>query len=200
MATSEVFNIQLRSETGGGASRALRRTGMVPGILYGGDQNNIPLMVDPRDILKGMMHNNFYTKIFELDVEGRKQQAFVRAVQLHPVTDRPLHIDFWRVVKGHKIHINVPLNYINESKCPGIKLGGLLNIVMHHIDVTCMADNIPAELTVDLSGAEMGAALTVDVLDLPEGVSLTHPERDGTIATIVPPKAEEEAATETTAS
>lgn len=195
MSTVEAFKVQVRTQTGGGASRSLRRSGMIPGILYGGDKENVPLMVDPRDVEKGLRHSSFYSKIFELDVNGEKERTLARAVQLHPVTDRPLHIDFWRVGKNTKIHVSVPLHFLNENKCPGIKQGGLLNIVLHALEVTCSADNIPEHLTIDLSDMEMGATIHADILQLPEGVSITHPDRDYTLATIVAPKLAQEGST-----
>ena len=129
MSTVETFKVQVRTQTGGGTSRALRRSGMIPGILYGGDKENVPLMVDPRDVEKGLRYSSFYSKIFELDINGEKERTLARAVQLHPVTDRPMHIDFWRVGKNTKIHVSIPLHFLNENKCPGLKQGGLLNSV-----------------------------------------------------------------------
>ncbi len=188
MSTFENFRIQPRENTGGGASRSLRRTGMVPGILYGGEGENLTLSVDPRDILKGLNQSGFYTKIFELDFNGKKEQALVRHIQFHPVTDAPLHIDFWRVGQNTKIHVAVPIQYINENKCPGIKHGGLLNIVLHSLDVTCLGNKIPDHLTIDLADREIGSTIHLEELEIPEGVTVSHPERDNTLATIVAPK------------
>ncbi|MGI4850360.1 MAG: 50S ribosomal protein L25/general stress protein Ctc [Janthinobacterium lividum] len=197
MSTFENFNVQPRETTGGGPARALRRTGLVPGILYGGEGENIALSVDPRDILKGLNQSGFYTTIFELDLHGKKEQALARHIQFHPVTDAPMHIDFWRVSKDSKIHLAIPIQYINENKCPGIKQGGLLNTVIHALEVTCSSHNIPEHFTIDLTDKEIGTTIHTDELTLPEGVIITHAERDNILATIVVPKpAEEETAVE----
>lgn len=188
MSTVEVFKVQIRPQTGGGASRLLRRSGMIPAILYGGEKENISLMVDPRDVEKGLHQSGFYSRIFELDVGDKKEQALVREVQFHPVTDRPVHMDFLRVRKDSKIHVAVPVHFLNENQCPGLKQGGILNIVLYDLDVTCAAGSIPAELTVDLTGLEIGAIIHTDVLQLPKGVVISHPDRDNTLATIVAPK------------
>ena len=197
MSTFESFKVQPRETTGGGPARALRRTGQVPGILYGGEGENIALSVDPRDILKGLNQTGFYTTIFELDIHGKKEQALARHIQFHPVTDVPMHIDFWRVSKNSKIHLAIPIQYINENKCPGIKQGGLLNTVIHALEVTCSSHNIPDHLTIDLTDKEIGTTIHTEELTLPEGVTVTNLERDNILATIVVPKpAEEETATE----
>lgn len=187
MTTTSTMRIQLRSGVGKGYSRALRRQGMIPGILYGGGKDNVNLAVDPRDVLKGLHHRGFYTHVFEFDLNGRKERALCKAVQLHPVTDQPLHIDFMRVSKDAKIHVGVPIQFIHEADCPGIKHGGVLNIVVHSLEVICTADNIPDHLTVDLQGLGIGDTIHLDALHFPEGVVPAHPERDQTIATIVPP-------------
>lgn len=192
MTAVQAFPVESRAETGGGSSRSLRRTGHIPAILYGGDKGNVALSVDVRHVVKGLDTPGFYTTIFELTVNGQKEQALIRDVQLHPVTDRPLHVDFWRVGKGTKIHVNIPVHFVNEEKCPGIKRGGVLNIVLHTLDVSCFAENIPDAITVDLAGLEIGASIHLDRIGLPKGVAATHPERDNTLATIVAPTVQKE--------
>jgi large subunit ribosomal protein L25 len=192
MSAVEEFKVEVRPKTGGGAARALRQSGMIPAILYGGEKENIPLMVDPRDVEKGLQQSGFYTKIFTLKVGKDKEQALVREIQFHPVTDRPMHLDFWRVSKESKIHIAVPVHFVNEDKCLGLKQGGILNIVLHSLEVTCTADKIPEELTIDLAGMEIGTIIHTDALSLPKGVSVTHPERDNTLATLVAPRVAQE--------
>lgn len=188
MSIVEAFRVQIRPQTGGGASRSLRRSGMIPAILYGGEKENVSLMVDPRDVEKGLHQSGFYTKIFELEVGSKKEQVLVRDIQFHPVTDRPVHMDFLRVNKDSKIHVAVPLHFLNENKCPGLKQGGILNIVLHSLDVTCTAGSIPTELTIDLTDMEIGTIIHTSALQLPKGVSISYPDRDNTLATIVAPK------------
>lgn len=188
------LRVELRNNAGRGASRALRNENKIPGILYGGDKENVLLTVDPRDVLKGLHHAGFYSTIFELNLDGKTEKALVRAVQFHPVTDNPIHIDFWRVNKNSKIHLSIPVVFINENKCPGIKRGGLLNVVLHTLDVTCSADNIPEQITVDLEGLEIGTSVHTASINLPEGVAVSHVERDNILVTIVPPTVQTEAA------
>ena len=184
---SDAFRIQTREKLGGGASRALRREAMVPGVLYGDNKDNVHLAVDPRDIVKGLNTSGFYSKIYELKLNGKSERAMVREVQFHPVTDRPIHMDFMRVSKGAKIHLNVPVVFKNEDKCPGIKQGGVLNIVLHTLEVTCGVDNIPDNIEVDLKDLHAGASIHTDQIKLGAGVTVRHPERDVTLATIVTP-------------
>ena len=187
MTAVGTLRVEPRNNSGRGASRALRNENKIPGILYGGNKENVLVTVDPRDVMKGLHHAGFYSTIFELNLNGKVEKALVRDVQFHPVTDNPIHIDFWRVSKDSKIHLSIPVVFINENKCPGIKRGGVLNIVLHTLDVTCLAENIPEQITVDLEGLEFGASVHTASIALPKGVVVTHPERDNTLATIVPP-------------
>jgi large subunit ribosomal protein L25 len=194
------FRLTVRDEAGGSACNKLRRAGMVPGVLYGARKDPVPLSIDERDIVKGLHNTNFFTTIYELALDGKKERAMVRAVQYHPVTDRPIHIDFMRVAKGAKITVRVPVIFNNEELSPGIKNGGVLNVVLHSIDVTCSVDYVPDHFEVDLTGLEIGSGIHLDQINLGEGVSVTHPERDNTIATIAAPtvhKVEAETAPET---
>ena len=184
---SDAFRLELRDNLGGGASRALRRTSMTPGVIYGAGKENTHVSVDPRDIMAGLNTTGFYARLYELNVGKTKERVLVREVQMHPVTDRPIHIDFLRVSKGAKIHVNIPVHFINEDKCPAVKQGGMLNIVLHSLEVTCSVDAIPKEILVDLSGLEMGDSIHTADLTIPNNAVATHPERDITIATLVAP-------------
>lgn len=181
------MRVTKRGEVGKGNSRALRLKGLVPGILYGEKQDNINLSVDPRDILKSLQQRSFYATIFEFDLEGKTERALCKAVQLHPVTDQPLHIDFLRVGVNTKINVNIPIEFINENECPGLKQGGVLNTILHSLEVVCSASAIPTGFQVDLKGLTIGTSIHIDTLNLPENVVATHPERDYTLATIVAP-------------
>lgn len=186
------FTVEERAQAGRGASRALRLSGKVPGVLYGDGKENVMLAVDPRDIMKGLNKPGFYTTIFEMKLSGKTERALVKDVHLHPVTDQPLHIDFWRVNKNSKIHIHVPVHFKNEDKCMGIKRGGVLNIVLHSVEVSCGADNIPEEIVIDLAGMDVGDSIHAEAVELPKGVKFLHPERDNTLATIVAPTVQQE--------
>jgi large subunit ribosomal protein L25 len=172
---------------------------MVPAILYGAGKENITLAVDIRDVQKGLHSTGFYTKIYELNIGGSKERAMVREVQYHPVNDRPIHVDFMRIAKGAKVHVRVPVVFKNEAESPGLKRGGVLNVVLHAIDMTCEAESIPDHIDIDLAGLEIGDSIHTEQLKFGEGAAVTHPERDVTVATIVAPtvqKAEEEAPAE----
>ncbi len=130
MTIASTMRVTARNSVGKGESRALRLQGLIPGILYGGGKENTTLAVDPRDVLKGLQYRGFYTKIFEFSINGMNERVLCKAVQLHPVTDQPLHIDFLRVNKDTKVHVGIPVKFINETECPGLKLGGLLNVVI----------------------------------------------------------------------
>lgn len=191
---ADAFRLEKRIQSGGSASNMLRQKGFIPGILYGAGKDNVMFSVDIRDVEKGLHHTNFYTTLYEISIDGTKERVLVRDVQYHPVTDRPVHIDFVRATKGAKTHVRVPIVFLNEEKSPGIKKGGVLNVVLHALEVTCPVDNIPDHIEIDLSGAEIGHSFHTDQVDLGKGVAPTHPDRDVTIATIVAPtvqKAEE---------
>ena len=183
----QTFDVEVRAKTGGGASRAMRRDGKIPGVLYGAGKENVHFSIDPRDVIKGLNTKGFYSTVFDLMVGDQKEQALCKAVQFHPVTDNPIHIDFWRVSKDSKIHVSVPVIFVNEDKCPGIKHGGILNTVLHSLEVVCAAGNIPSEITIDLAGLEVGASIQTTTVTLPAGAVIAHPERDTTFATIVAP-------------
>lgn len=185
---SDAFRLEVRENLGGGASRALRRNAMVPGVIYGAGAENVHVSVDPRDITKGLNTTGFYATLFELNVGKKKERVLVRDVQMHPITDQPMHIDFVRMKKGAKTHVNIPVRFENEDKCPGLKKAGKLNIVLHSIEVTCSVDAIPDEFVVDLSKLDLSEAVHTADLEMPEGAEVTHPERDVTVVTIIAPR------------
>jgi len=184
---TDAFRVQTRTELGKGASHIVRSNNMVPGIVYGDSKENVTLQVDIRDIQKGLNQTNFYTTIYEFNVNDVTEKVLVKAVQYHPVTDRPIHIDFMRISKGAKIHVNVPVTFINQDQAPGIKTGGLLNIILHSVEVNCSVDNIPSHIEIDLKGRDIGDSITTKETNLGEGVTVLYPERDITFASIVAP-------------
>lgn len=194
MSAVEALNVTIRTATGGGASRDMRRTGSIPGVLYGAGKENVHFSIDPRDIMKGLDKKGFYSTVFDLNIDGKSEQALCKVVQFHPVTDAPMHIDFFRVNKDSKIHVSVPVVFINEDKCPGLKQGGILNIVLHSLEIICSAGNIPTEVLIDLAGLEVGSSVHTDSVPLPAGSAIANKERDTTFATIVAPAGAEEKA------
>jgi large subunit ribosomal protein L25 len=187
MTTQSQLNVELREGTGKGASRALRRTGRIPAVLYGGVGEPVHFSLEPVQLDKELHRTGFLSKIFDLSLNGKKEKVLARDVQFHPVTDRPLHVDFLRVSKDSKITVSVPLNFINELDSPGIKRGGVLNIILHNLDVSSDMDHIPSSIDIDLTGLEIHDTIHLNNLKLPKGVVAAFPERDTDIANIVAP-------------
>ncbi len=187
MADIDQIKVQDREKAGKGASRALRRAGLVPGIVYGDNKEPANIAVD-RVLLEKHLHSGGFTsKLFELQLGSRKQRVLPREIQLHPVTDRPLHVDFLRIAAGAELAIEVAVNFINEEECEGLKQGGVLNVVRHTVELLCPADAIPESIEVDLTGYEIGDSVHIGSVKLPDGVTPTITDRDFTIATIAAP-------------
>ena len=178
--------VNLRSSLGKKATRAERRDNRVPAIIYGNNEQNIPISIEGKQLDKLLQSSQFFTQIFELDVEGKKHQALARDLQLHPVNDRPLHVDFMRFNENTRIVLLIPAIFINEEDSPGLKRGGVLNIVRREVELLCSPLKIPKELVFDLADLERGATIHIGDIELPEGVS-TVTDRDFTVATIAAP-------------
>lgn len=187
MTTVSQLNVQLREGTGTGSSRALRRSGRIPAVLYGGKEVPVHFSLEPIQLDKEIHKTGFLSKIFELPLNGKKEKALARAVQFHPVTDLPLHVDFIRISKDGKITVSVPLVFINEENSPGIKKGGVLNILIHNLEVTSDMDHIPSSIEIDLAGLEIHDTIHLKDIKLPAGAVAAHLERDNAIANIVAP-------------
>lgn len=181
------LDIEVRAKIGKGASRALRREGRVPAVLYGGTEAPVHFSLSPLQLHKELHKTGFLSTIFEISVNNKKERMLPRDVQFHPVTDRPLHVDFMRVSKGKKITVSIPIQFINEDKSPGVKHGGVLNILVHNLDVIADIDHIPAAFEVDMTGLEIHQSIHLADLNLPGTAVPAHPERDDTIASIMPP-------------
>jgi large subunit ribosomal protein L25 len=180
-----------RARTGKGGARASRREGRIPGIVYGDNTDPQTVAVDYRAIVNELHTGHFQSTIFMLDLEGTKTRVIPRDVQLDPIRDFPIHVDFMRVGEHSLVTVEVPVRFLNEAASPGIKRGGILNVVRHEIEVRCPADAIPEHFDVDLTGLEIGDAVHISALKLPEGVRPTTTERDFTVATVVGRAAEE---------
>ena len=190
------LKLKERSESGTGSARALRREGLIPGVLYGSDITPISFCLDKKKLSIEMHDPAFFSRLFEVTVGDKKHRALVKELQLHPVTDQPVHLDLLQVSKDKEISLFIPVHFTNEDKSPGLKRGGVLNIVLHELEITCPADTIPEGITIDLEGFDIGHAFHLDAIELPPKVKATHAERDNTLATIVAPTiatAEEEA-------
>jgi large subunit ribosomal protein L25 len=177
----------VREKVGKGAARSVRRQGMIPAVIYGGKQPPITINLPDREVYFKIHGGGFFTTVATIDVAGEKIRVIPRDYQLDPVSERPIHVDFLRVIAGSRLTIEVPVQFINESGAPGIRRGGVLNVVRHRIEVTCPADAIPEKIVVDLTGLDINDSLHISSVPLPEGVRPTITDRDFTVATIAAP-------------
>jgi large subunit ribosomal protein L25 len=187
MGTPYELAASVRNTSGKGSARAVRREGLIPGIIYGGDEAPVSIKLSYRDLNLKLLGGGFMTTVVTLDIDGTKVRAIPRDYQLDPVRDTPLHVDFLRVTKDSLVTVDVPVHFINETASPGIKRGGVLNIVRHTIEVLCPVDNIPSQFVADLTGLDIGDSLHISKVTLPENVRPTIRDRDFTIATIAAP-------------
>jgi large subunit ribosomal protein L25 len=199
--TAVVLEGKIRKVVGTGSARANRRDGFVPCVVYGDGRAPEPICI-PDDLLNKYVHkSNFFSTVFEINGIDKKGQKFVaKDVQFHPVTERPVHVDFMRVGKGSKVTVRVPLSFINELASPGLKMGGVLNVLVHEMDVVCDPDSIPSDIKIDLTGFEFHHTVHANDVNLGESMSLPAGCKNFTIATVVAPtilKKEEETATTT---
>jgi large subunit ribosomal protein L25 len=177
-----------RAKAGKGAARAVRRTGQVPGVIYGDNKEPVLVSLGEKELTKALSSKTFFTHLCDLTVDGAKHLVLPRDVQLHPVNDRPEHVDFLRVSDKTIIRVNVPVRVTNEKSCPGIVKGGVINLVRHEIEVYCRATDIPEEFVADLSKLDVGDSLHIEALNLPKGVEPTA-QGNFTVVTLVAPSA-----------
>ena len=181
-----------------GSSHSLLMKGLVPGIIYGKGTEPTKIALEDKLLKKLMGTGSFYSTIINLDVEGKKEKILPKQLQYHPVTDQLIHFDFLRVLETTKVNVEIPVEFLNQDKCPGLKKGGVLNTVRRLVELTCNASNIPSKLEFDLIQSEIGDAVKISNIQLPEGVVPTISDRDFVIATLVPPTVEVETKTEET--
>jgi large subunit ribosomal protein L25 len=175
---------EAREQVGKGSARAVRRNGKIPAVIYGDKQPPLTIALSYKDIFYKIHGGGFLTTIATIDVDGKKIQVLPKDYQLDPVKDVPLHVDFLRVSAKTEVTVNVPVHFINEEKSPGIKRGGVLNIVRHEVEFLCPANAIPDSITVDLTGVEIGDSIHISAVTLPAGVRAVISDRDFTIATV----------------
>jgi len=198
-AAIESVAAELRDRAGKGAARESRRNGRVPAVIYGDKKEPTLISLDPKEIDRHIHKKTFYATLLDVDLKGTKHRVLPRDVQFDPVTDRTLHVDFQRIGKDTKVHVNVPVVVRNEVASPGIKRGGVLNIVRHEIEFICSPDAIPQSVEVDLTGLEIGGSIHISAVKLPENAQLAVRERDFTVVSIGAPtglKAEQQEAAE----
>ena len=196
---SEVVSLsaESRDRAGKGGARATRRDGLVPAVIYGNKQAPVSIAIDPKILWAQMNTPGLRSRLFDISVNGTVERALCRDVQKHKVSGQPIHVDFLRVSADAKVHVKVVVHFSNQDKSPGLKRGGVLNVVAHELEIVAPADNIPSEVLVDLEGLDIGASVHLSVLKLPAGVTAVSHEKDMTLATIAAPTVS--AATETAA-
>ncbi|MCC5994908.1 MAG: 50S ribosomal protein L25/general stress protein Ctc [Oceanicaulis sp.] len=179
-----VLSVEVRERTGKGGAREARRSGLVPGVLYGGDRGPVAISLKNNELIKAINSGKFLSNMITIDHKGEKQTVLARDVQFDPVRDFPQHVDFQRVDADSVISVEVPVHFLNEDIAPGIKRGGVVNVVRHAIEVHCPAGSIPESIEVDISHMNIGDSLHISEVTLPEGVVPTITDRDFTIATM----------------
>lgn len=188
---SEVLNLsaEARDRAGKGASRSLRREGRVPAVIYGNNEEPTMVHVEEKLLNKLLGTGHFFNSVVMVEVGGKSIRTLPKDVAFHPVSDRPLHADFLRVGEHTTVHVNVPVRFENEDASPGLKKGGVLNVVRHDIELVVDAAQIPDDVVVDLTGFEVGDSIHISAVKLPKGAKTAIEDRDFTIATIVAPSA-----------
>ncbi len=187
-----VLNVEKRERTGTGGARSTRNSGLIPGILYGGPRGAVPIEVKSADVKMAMRSGKFLSHMVEIDHRGERQPVIPRDIQFHPVSDEPIHIDLYRVEENAEIAIDVVVHFKNQELSPGLKRGGVLNVVRHTVKLKVPANKIPEEIVVDLTGFDIGDAIHISSVKLPDGVRPVIRDRDFTIATVAGRKAEAE--------
>ena len=178
---------ETRERAGKGASRALRREGRVPAVVYGGNEEPLAIHVEEKLLRKHLGTGHFLNSIVEIEVGGKTVRTLPKDVAFHPVNDRPLHADFLRLSKDASVHVNVPVIFANEEDSPGLKRGGVLNIVRHELELVCPSNKIPDDISIDVTGFDLGDSIHISHVKLPNGVKSAITDRDFTIATIIAP-------------
>ncbi len=186
---SDTLNLpaETRERAGKGASRALRREGRVPAVVYGGKEEPLSIHIEEKLLVKQLSSGHFLNSIVEIQVGGKKLRTLPKDVAFHPVTDRPLHADFLRLSKDSTVNVNVPVVFANEEDSPGLKRGGVLNVVRHELELICDGNKIPEEIAIDVTGLDIGDSIHISSVTLPEGSTSAITDRDFTIATIIAP-------------
>ena len=192
---------EARERAGKGASRELRRNGRVPAVIYGDKKEPVSVHVEEKLLARMLSTGHFMNTVVMVDAGGTPHRTLPKDVQFHPVSSRPIHVDFLRIGAHSQIHVNIPVNFINEEASPGIKRGGVLNVVRHDLELICDSGNIPGQIDIDLTGLDIGDSVHISQVSLPKGSKSAIDDRDFTVATLVAPSAmkSEEGDTETEA-
>ena len=184
MADAVVLKADTRERAGKGAARATRRAGRVPAVIYGQKKDPVMISLEPIELMKQLRQPGFFGRVFQIEVGGKKEKCLARDLQLHPVSDAPLHVDFMRFGADTTVNVEVEVVFQNEDASPGLKAGGVLNVVRHAVELICPADSIPPQIVIDLTGMDFNDSVHISAVALPDGVTPSITDRDFTIATI----------------
>jgi large subunit ribosomal protein L25 len=187
MSEQLTLSAETRDRAGKGASRAMRREGRVPAVVYGNKEEPLAIHVEEKALARMLSTGHFMNSVVMIEAGGAQHRTLPKDVQFHPVTDRPMHVDFLRISEHSKVTVAVPIRFVNEEGSRGLKRGGVLNAVRHDLELVCDAAEIPEEVEVDLAGLDIGDSLHISAVTLPKGVESAITDRDFTIATIVAP-------------
>ena len=182
------FKAEARSQVGKGSARAARRAGLVPAVIYGNKQPAIPITINANKWRQLMHKPGIFSQLMNIEVNNEKHFVLPRDIQQHPVSEEAEHVDFLRVTRNATVAVGINVEFINEDKCTGIKLGGVLNVVRAQVELNCPAISIPEKITVDLEGLNVGHTIHISSIQLPEGCTPTITDRDFTVATIAAPR------------
>ncbi len=182
------MSVEARPGVGKGAARAARRAGMVPGVIYGDKKDPVTIQLKGNELLKTLNKGGFYQTIFDMEVSGESHRVIPKDIQKNKLNGLPIHVDFMRLTKGAKIVLEIPVEFLNEETCPGLKAGGTLNVVRHAVELSVDPGSIPETIVIDLAAFDLGATINISDAALPEGASPTITDRDFTIATIIEPR------------
>lgn len=188
---SDALNLpaERRERAGKGASRALRREGRVPAVIYGGKEEPLMIHVEEKELVRQLNTGHFMNSVVQVVIDGKSVRSIPKDVALHPVNDRPTHADFFRLSKDSKIEVSIPVVFVDEDDAPGLVKGGVLNVVRHELELVCEADRIPGEIEISVAGKDVGDAIHISEVKLPAGSESAITDRDFTIATLVAPSA-----------
>jgi large subunit ribosomal protein L25 len=187
MSETLTLPAEARERAGKGASRALRRDGRTPAVIYGGKEEPTMIHVEQKELVRQLGTGHFMNSIVIIEIGGKTIRTLPKDVAFHPVTDRPTHVDFLRLTGDSKVEVSVPVVFVNEEASPGLKKGGVLNIVRHELELLCPNADIPEEIQVDVTGKEIGDSIHISDVTLPKGVTSVITDRDFTIATVIAP-------------
>ena len=187
MSNITEINANSRTRVGKGSARAARRAGMVPAVIYGDKKAPLSIEIEDRIVRRVINEPGIFGRLLNINVGGDITTVLTRDIQFHPVTDVPLHMDMLRVGETSTVAVGVPVEFINHEKSPGLRIGGVLNIVRHEVELNCPAGAIPEKITVDLDGVKIGESIHISAISLPEGVEPTITDRDFTVATMQSP-------------